>query len=56
MLEGVAPPSFIPILWNIGISLHKQAKRQTIMDTTVIRCLASYFEDQGKFSIFFVVF
>ena len=24
------PPSLIPALWNIGILLHKQAKRQTI--------------------------
>ena len=37
MLVGVAllPPSLIPALWNIGILLHKQAKRRTIMRTTV---------------------
>ena len=28
------PPSLIPSLWNIGILLHKQAKRRTIMNTT----------------------
>ena len=28
-------PSFIPAHWNIGILLHKQAKRRTIMHTTV---------------------
>ena len=28
-------PSLIPAHWNIGILLHKQAKRQTIMHTTV---------------------
>ena len=30
-----SPPSLIPTLWNIGILLHKQAKRRTIMHTTV---------------------
>ena len=30
-----SPPSLIPALWNIGILLHKQAKRRTIMHTTV---------------------
>ena len=37
MLVGVAslPPSLIPTLWNIGIFLHKQDKRRTIMHTTV---------------------
>ena len=30
-----SPPSLIPALWNIGILLHKQAKLQTIMHTTV---------------------
>ena len=29
------PPSHIPALWNIGILLHKQAKRRTIMNATV---------------------
>ena len=29
--------SFIPAHWNIGILLHKQAKRRTIMHTTVPR-------------------
>ena len=29
-------PSLIPAYWNIGILLHKQAKRRTIMNTTVI--------------------
>ena len=28
-------PLFIPAHWNIGILLHKQAKRRTIMHTTV---------------------
>ena len=28
-------PSLIPAHWNIGILLHKQAKRWTIMHTTV---------------------
>ena len=28
-------PSFIPTHWNIDILLHKQAKRRTIMHTTV---------------------
>ena len=28
-------PSHIPAHWNIGILLHKQAKRRTIMHTTV---------------------
>ena len=28
--------SFIPAHWNIGILLHKQGKRRTIMHTTVI--------------------
>ena len=31
-MVGVA----IPVLWNIGILLHKQAKRWTIMNTTVL--------------------
>ena len=37
MLVGVAflPPSLLSALWNIGILLHKQAKRRTIMHTTV---------------------
>ena len=30
-------PSLIPTLWNIGILLHKQAKRRTIMHTTVAK-------------------
>ena len=33
-----SPPSFLPpSLWNIVILLHKQAKRRTIMHTTVYR-------------------
>ena len=36
MLVGVALPplGLIPSHWNIGILLHKQAKRRTIMHTT----------------------
>ena len=30
-----SPPFLIPTLWNIDILLYKQAKRQTIMHTTV---------------------
>ena len=37
MLMGVAPPPpFIPDHWNTGILLHKQAKRRSIMHTTVV--------------------
>ena len=28
------PPSLIAVLWNMGILLHKQAKRRIIMHTT----------------------
>ena len=32
-----SPPSLILALWNIGILLHKQNKRRTIMHTTVFK-------------------
>ena len=41
-------PSLIPIHWNIGILLHKQAKRRTIMHTTVHRAENLYLDECDK--------
>ena len=43
-------PSLIPAHWNIGILLHKQAKRRTIMHTTVVFTLLNIVKTKGKSS------